>query len=137
MRYPTSSISKPRKRSIMAGSTTPYGDVNNPDHTNINNVIKAPSLGMRASLFRKKFIRRAERIHSRIPAIKKIPLSAIGIIALIALINMLVWAVCGVVLVCLLFIEHEMRTNMIFLALLSVGYTLTMIHEVQWTSLIP
>jgi high-affinity nickel-transport protein len=54
---------------------------------------------MRISLFRRKFILRAERIHARIPAIKKIPLSAIGIISLIALINMLVWAICGVVLV--------------------------------------
>ncbi|PCG96987.1 Nickel/cobalt transporter, high-affinity [Penicillium occitanis (nom. inval.)] len=81
----------------MAGST-PYDEVNNPDHINTNNVIKTPNLRMRISSFRRNFIRRAERIHSRIPAIKKIPLSAIGIISLIALINMLVWAVCGVVL---------------------------------------
>jgi high-affinity nickel-transport protein len=79
----------------MAGSASPY-EANHTDH----NVSKTPNLGMRISLFRRNFIRRAERIHAQIPAIKKIPLSAIGIISLIALINMLVWAVCGVVLVC-------------------------------------
>lgn len=103
--YPTSSISKPIIASIMAGST-PYDEVNHPDHANTNNAIKTPNLRMRISLFRRNFICRAERIHSRIPAIKKIPLSAIGIISLIALINMLVWAVCGVVLVCLLFMQQ-------------------------------
>ena len=128
MRYPTSYISKSSKASTMAGST-PYDEVNNPDHINTNNVIRIPNLRMRISSFRRDFIRRAERIHSRIPAIKKIPLSAIGIISLIALINMFVWAVCGVVLVCLLFIQHEMRTNMMFLALLSVSYSLTMLLE--------
>lgn len=87
----------------MAGSTAPYDEVNYPDRTNTNNVVKTPNFGMRISLFRRKFIRRAERIHARIPAVKKIPLSAVGIISLIALINMLVWAVCGVVLVCLPF----------------------------------
>lgn len=90
------------KQSTMAGSTPSYDEVNDSDRTNTNNVIKASHLGMRISLFRRNFIRRAERIHARIPAIKKIPLSAIGIISLIALINMFIWAVCGVVLVCLL-----------------------------------
>lgn len=54
----------------------------------------------RLSLFKRTFLLRAEKIHARIPAVKKIPLSAIAIILFIALINMLVWAICGVVLVC-------------------------------------
>uniref|UniRef100_A0A093VBJ1 Nickel/cobalt efflux system n=1 Tax=Talaromyces marneffei PM1 TaxID=1077442 RepID=A0A093VBJ1_TALMA len=78
----------------MAGSTCQYNDVDG----GTNHASEAPNLGMRVSLFRSKFVLRAERIHGRIPAIKKIPLSAIGMISLIALINMLVWAVCGVVL---------------------------------------
>lgn len=79
-------------------SSAPYDEINYPEHGTGNNDTKAPN---RISMFRRNFIRRAERYHARIPAIKKIPLSAIGIISLIALINMLVWAVCGVVLVCL------------------------------------
>lgn len=97
----------------MAGSSAPYDEVNYPDHTNSNNVIKAPNLSMRISSFRRIFIRRAERIHSRIPAVKKIPLSAIGIISFIALINMLVWAVCGVVLVCHPSLLYEMTSGVL------------------------
>ncbi|KAH8696054.1 high-affinity nickel-transport protein-domain-containing protein [Talaromyces proteolyticus] len=47
---------------------------------------------------KKKLLHRAETTHGRIPGIKKIPLPAIGIIGLIALINLFVWAVCGIVL---------------------------------------
>jgi high-affinity nickel-transport protein len=48
---------------------------------------------------KKKLLQRAEITHGRIPGIKKIPLPAIGIIGLVASINLLVWAVCGIVLV--------------------------------------
>ena len=81
----------------MADSSSLHGV----DSINTNNVRDTPNLGMRVSLFRQKFILRAERMHARIPAIKKIPLSAIGIISLVALMNVLVWAACGIVLVCL------------------------------------
>jgi len=90
----------------MAGSTQ-YDEVHCTSHTNV----KTPNLGMRISSFRRNFIRQAERIHSRIPAIKKTPLSAIGIISLIALINVLVWAVCGVVLVWHPSLLYEMSAN--------------------------
>lgn len=48
---------------------------------------------------KRKLLQRAETSHGRIPGIKKIPLPAIGIIGLVASINLLVWAVCGIVLV--------------------------------------
>lgn len=44
-------------------------------------------------------LRRAERSHRRLPGIRKIPLPAIGIILLIAAVNVVVWVVAGVVLV--------------------------------------
>jgi len=45
-------------------------------------------------------IRKAERSHSRMPGIRKIPLRAIAIIALIAVLNIIVWAAAAIVLVC-------------------------------------
>lgn len=44
-------------------------------------------------------LRRAERSHRRLPVLRKIPLPAIGIILLIAAINVVVWVVAGIVLV--------------------------------------
>lgn len=113
----------------MAGSIPSNGEVNDSDHTNTNNVTKASNLSMRISLFRQNFIRRAERIHARIPAIRKIPLSAIGIISLIALINMLIWAVCGVVLVRL---PSLPSTRLVLTNMCSIFIRkslLTMLHE--------
>lgn len=46
-------------------------------------------------------IRHAERSHSRMPGIKRIPLRAIGIIFFIALLNVVVWIAAAIVLVCL------------------------------------
>ncbi|KAJ5207353.1 Nickel/cobalt transporter high-affinity [Penicillium cf. griseofulvum] len=43
-------------------------------------------------------LRSAERSHSKMPGIRKIPLRAIGIIALIALLNILVWVAAAIVL---------------------------------------
>ncbi|KAJ5885835.1 hypothetical protein N7504_011671 [Penicillium tannophilum] len=43
-------------------------------------------------------IRKAERSHSRMPGIRKIPLRAIAIIALIAFVNIIVWAAAAIVL---------------------------------------
>ncbi|CRG90552.1 High-affinity nickel transport protein nic1 [Talaromyces islandicus] len=54
--------------------------------------------GYQKQPLKRKLLQRAETIHGRIPGIKKIPLPAIGIIGLVALINLLVWAVCGIVL---------------------------------------
>lgn len=44
-------------------------------------------------------IRQAERSHSRLPGIRKVPLRAIAIIAFIAFLNVLVWIAAAVVLV--------------------------------------
>ncbi|CAG8918542.1 unnamed protein product [Penicillium salamii] len=43
-------------------------------------------------------LRKAERSHSKMPGIRKIPLRAIGIIAFIALLNIIVWVAAGIVL---------------------------------------
>ncbi|CAG7921095.1 unnamed protein product [Penicillium olsonii] len=43
-------------------------------------------------------IRKAERSHSKMPGIRKIPLRAIGIISFIALLNIIVWVAAGIVL---------------------------------------
>ncbi|CAG7948162.1 unnamed protein product [Penicillium nalgiovense] len=43
-------------------------------------------------------LRTAERSHSKMPGIRKIPLSAIGIIAFIALLNIIVWVAAAIVL---------------------------------------
>ncbi|KAJ6096958.1 hypothetical protein N7486_007704 [Penicillium sp. IBT 16267x] len=43
-------------------------------------------------------IRKAERSHSRMPGIRKIPLRAIAIIALIAILNIIVWVAAAIVL---------------------------------------
>ena len=45
-------------------------------------------------------IRHAERSHSRMPGIRKIPLRAIGIILFIAFLNVVVWIAAAIVLVC-------------------------------------
>jgi high-affinity nickel-transport protein len=45
-------------------------------------------------------LRQAERSHSRMPGIRKIPLRAILIIALIAILNIIVWIAAAIVLVC-------------------------------------
>jgi high-affinity nickel-transport protein len=45
-------------------------------------------------------IRKAERSHSRMPGIRKIPLRAIAIIILIAFLNIIVWVAAAIVLVC-------------------------------------
>lgn len=47
----------------------------------------------------KPLIRHAQRSHSKMPGIRKIPLRAIGIIALVALVNCVVWVAAAIVLV--------------------------------------
>lgn len=44
-------------------------------------------------------LRRAERSHSRMPGVRKIPLRAIAIIAFIAFLNIIVWVAAAIVLV--------------------------------------
>lgn len=44
-------------------------------------------------------IRQAERSHSRLPGVRKVPLRAIAIILFIAFLNVLVWIAAAVVLV--------------------------------------
>lgn len=43
---------------------------------------------------------KVEKVHSRVPALRKIPLAALGIIFLVAVVNGFVWMVAGIVLVC-------------------------------------
>lgn len=50
---------------------------------------------------KKSILGRVERSHRRWPGLRKIPLPAIGIISLIALINIIVWIAAAIVLVCL------------------------------------
>jgi hypothetical protein len=73
-----------------------YGDAqasnDNGDTTSDN---EDENLSMKRSL-----LRRAERSHSRLPGIRKIPLRAIGIILVIALVNVVVWIAAAIVLVC-------------------------------------
>ncbi|KAK2811092.1 hypothetical protein FQN50_002428 [Emmonsiellopsis sp. PD_5] len=47
---------------------------------------------------RQSLLRKAERSHSRVPGLRKVPLPALGIIMLIAFINVLVWIAVAVVL---------------------------------------
>jgi hypothetical protein len=47
----------------------------------------------------KPLLRHAQRSHSKMPGIRKIPLRAIGIILLIALLNCIVWIAAAIVLV--------------------------------------
>lgn len=47
----------------------------------------------------KPLLRQAERSHSRMPGIRKIPLRAIAIILFIAFLNAIVWIAAGIVLV--------------------------------------
>lgn len=56
---------------------------------------------------KRSLLRRAEKSHSRLPGIRKIPLRAIGIILLIALVNAIVWVAAAIVLVCVLLITDH------------------------------
>lgn len=47
----------------------------------------------------KGLLRHAERSHSRMPGIRKIPLRAIAVILFVALINVVVWIAAAIVLV--------------------------------------
>ena len=44
-------------------------------------------------------VRKAEVTHSAVPGLRKIPLRALGIILLIAIVNAVVWVAAGIVLV--------------------------------------
>lgn len=50
-------------------------------------------------LWRARFESRARKTHGQIPGIKRLPLPALGIILLLALVNLLSWAAVGAVLV--------------------------------------
>lgn len=49
--------------------------------------------------FKEAFVRKAEWSHSAVPGLRKIPLRALGIILLIAIVNAVVWIAAGIVLV--------------------------------------
>lgn len=59
----------------------------------------ASSIDSERSWSLKPLIRHAQRSHSRMPGIRKIPLRAIGIITLVALLNCVVWIAAAIVLV--------------------------------------
>lgn len=64
--------------------------------------------GQRWSL--QPLLRHAKRSHSRMPGIRKIPLRAIAIIVLIAVLNIIAWVAAAIVLVCsLIFVDHRIR----------------------------
>lgn len=48
----------------------------------------------------KPLLRHAERSHSRMPGIRKIPFRALAIIVFIAFLNIVVWVAAAIVLVC-------------------------------------
>ena len=48
----------------------------------------------------KSLIRHAERSHSRLPGIRKVPLRSIAVILLVAFVNVVVWVAVAIVLVC-------------------------------------
>lgn len=50
----------------------------------------------------KVLIQRAERSHSRVPILRKIPFRAVAIILFIAFLNVIVWIAAAIVLVCFL-----------------------------------
>ncbi len=60
--------------------------------------MEIPAPAGRRGLVNERLKRRAEAYHQRIPYLKRLPGRAIGIIVLIAAINLLVWAACGIVL---------------------------------------
>lgn len=55
----------------------------------------------------RSLIRRAEHEHSRLPGIRKIPLRSIGVILLVALVNVIVWIAVAVVLVCCFYVYNR------------------------------
>lgn len=56
---------------------------------------------------KRSLLRRAEKSHNSLPGIRKIPLRAIGIIFLIALVNVVVWIAAAIVLVCALLFTSD------------------------------
>lgn len=47
---------------------------------------------------RRRIHRRMSRLHARIPYLRKLPLAAILIIVLLIVVNLVVWAICGIIL---------------------------------------
>ena len=54
-------------------------------------------------------VRRVEKSHSRVPGLRNIPLRALGIILLVAVVNAGVWVAAGVVLVCIVSLLASFR----------------------------
>ena len=50
------------------------------------------------SSLKEKFLRRFQKQHDRVPGVRRVPVPAIGIIALLVLVNLAVWAAVGIVL---------------------------------------
>lgn len=70
-------------------------------------------------------IRHAERSHSRLPGIRKVPLRAIAVILFVGLINVVVWIATAIVLVCLppaCLSVSSADANLVYVALLSVCF---------------
>ncbi|OJD10785.1 hypothetical protein ACJ73_09698, partial [Blastomyces percursus] len=51
---------------------------------------------------KRSLLRKARRSHSRVPGLRKIPLPALGIILLVAVVNAVVWVAAGIVMVSLI-----------------------------------
>ncbi|ETN39379.1 uncharacterized protein HMPREF1541_05602 [Cyphellophora europaea CBS 101466] len=67
------------------------------DATNASASSRHPLL-VRASAFKTKTHTRLSKIHTRIPYLRALPLPAILIILLLILVNLIVWAICGLIL---------------------------------------
>ena len=67
---------------------------------NDNNLSSSPRhpLLERATKYKIRTRAKLSRLHSRVPYLRKLPLSAILIIALLILINLLLWTICGIIL---------------------------------------
>jgi hypothetical protein len=39
------------------------------------------------------------RLHSKVPYLRRVPVNAVGIILFVALVNVIVWIICGIILV--------------------------------------
>jgi len=65
----------------------------------------------RLSLF-KNFSKRASLAHSRVPYLSKLPFAAVAIIITLIIVNILVWAAVGVVLVCVVYLTQSREIRM-------------------------
>ena len=47
----------------------------------------------------RRVLERSKEVHARVPGLRELPWAVVGIVGLVAFVNVLVWIGCGVVLV--------------------------------------